>query len=127
MKNQTVVVMAPQDVSAMRAAMKEMEKGYYDAKVAALRFLLDEMRETGKMYTAAELAFKSGLSVGEVAAQLGSNYCHAANEAGTAYNIRLGSTYKCRTYVELMEDGSINPDSTVIVRRIVTTYGAKKK
>ena len=125
MKNQ-IVVMSPQDVSALRVAKKEMEKNYFDAKVAALRFLLEEMRQTGKMYTAAELALKSGLSVDEVAAQLTFNNCKAAQEAGTSYNIRISSTCKCRTYVELMEDGSINPDSTVVVRRTVATYGARK-
>lgn len=75
--NNTVIVMSADDVAAMRKAHKEAEAAYFKAKVGALGFAADEMKASGEWYSAAELASMTGLTSGEIAAQLGYGSCRA--------------------------------------------------
>ena len=119
-----VVVMSAQDVAAMRKAHKEAEAAYFDAKVAALEFVAEEMRNTGREYTAAELAYMSGLTSGEIAAQVGGNgYCRAAQRAGFGYDkVQTGVRFDEMTFVQRMPNGEINPAHTLTVNRRQVTY-----
>lgn len=119
-----VVVMSAQDVAAMRRANKEAEAAYFDAKVGALEFIAEEMRNTGREYTAAELAHLSGLSVNEVVAQLGTNcYCRAVRQAGFSYGeVQTGVRFNEMTFVQVMPSGEINPAHSITVTRKQVTY-----
>lgn len=119
-----VVVMSAQDVAAMRKASKEAEAAYFDAKVGALEFIAEEMRNTGREYTAAELAYLSGLSTNEVAAQVGTNCCcRAARQAGFSYGeVQTGVRFNEMTYVQVMPNGEINPAHSITVTRKQVTY-----
>lgn len=115
-----VVVMSAQDVAAMRKAHKEAEAAYYQAKVGALEFVAEEMRQTGEEYTAAELSAMSGLSVGEIVQQL--HYrCHASAQAGI-YEARKRVAHTEEQYVRILPSGEINPNQTVTIRRRKTLY-----
>lgn len=118
-----VVVMGAQDVAEMRRAHKEAEKAYFQAKVGALEFAMAEMgAHAGNEYTLSELTAMTGLSSMEVTAQL-SWGCKAAQEAGWSQTpIRRSSKTTERKFVEVMEDGSINPLSVMTVTRNERTY-----
>ena len=124
MENTKVVVMSPADVAAMRKAHKEAEAAYFEAKVGALEFVAQEMRRTGDEYTAAELAYMTGLSSGEIAAQLGSGlYTRASQEAGIhSGEVRTGVRHLENHYVRVMPNGEINPDQTMVIIRKQTVY-----
>lgn len=118
-----VVVMSGADVAAMRKAHKEAEKAYFQAKVGALEFAMAEMgAHAGNEYTLSELTAMTGLSSMEVTAQL-SWGCKAAREAGWS------QTHICRSkrttihkFVEVNEDGTINPTNVMTVTRNERTY-----
>ena len=117
-----VVVMGAQDVAAMRKAHKEAETAYFNAKVGALEFAVDEMKATGKEYTLHELTSMTGLSPMEVIVQFNGG-CRAAQRAGV-YNENIRQ-YRHRTerkFVEVMPNGEINPDSVKIVAQVETVY-----
>lgn len=117
-----VVVMSAQDVAEMRRAKKEAEVAYFDAKVGALEFAAKEMRETHREYTLSELSAMTGLSTMELVLQLGAN-CRAASVAGIRRNeVRTGRQESIRQYVEVMPNGEVNPNSTLNVRRVLTTF-----
>ena len=111
----------------MRATAKAIEAQYFDAKVAALRAILDEMKRTGKSYTAAELSRLSGLSVGEVCTQLRYwRYCKASMQAGIGRkDIEIARKPVERNYIEDHENGDPIPGSTLVVKRNMTFYTAK--
>ena len=118
-----VVVMGAQDVAAMRKAHKEAEAAYYQAKVGALEFVAEEMKQTGREYTAAELSMMCGLTPGEIAAQLGDgSYCRAANEAGVVGKVASSWQFNEMQFVRIMPNGEINPDQVMTVRRRQTVY-----
>ena len=118
-----VVGMCGADVAAMRKACKEAEKAYFQAKVGALEFAMAEMgAHAGNEYTVSELTAMTGLSSMEVTAQL-SWGCKAAQEAG------WNQTPICRSkrttihkFVEVNEDGTINPTNVMTVTRNERTY-----
>ena len=118
-----VVVMSGADVAAMRKAHKEAEKAYYQAKVGALEFALQEMDEhAGQEYALHELTAMIGLTSMEVTAQL-SWGCQAAREAGICgKNVRRSTRTTERKFVEVMENGAINPESVLTVTRQERTY-----
>ena len=117
-----VVVMSGADVAAMRAAHKEAEAAYFNAKVGALEFVVDEMRSTGKEYTLHELTAMTGLSPMEVVVQMNGG-CRAASRAGVYNeNIRQGRRHTERKFVEVMPNGEINPNSVKIVAQVETVY-----
>lgn len=60
--NKTVVVMSGADVAAMRNAHKEAQAAYYQAKVGALQFAVNEMETTHHEYTLHELSALTGLT-----------------------------------------------------------------
>lgn len=123
MKNTKVVVMGPQDIAAMRRAAKEAEIAYFEAKVGALEFAAQEMSTTGEEYTATDLAYMTGLTPGEVAAQLSCGGCRAANAAGLDHDsIQTAVRVIENKYVRMMSDGEINPDQCIRVTRRQTTY-----
>ena len=123
MENTKVVVMGPADVAAMRKAHKEAEAAYYNAKVGALEFVAQEMKTTGEWYSAAELASMTGLSSGEIAAQLGANYCRARQEAGIQYGeVQTSERHNTLKFVRVMQDGSIDPNQTMTVIRKQIVY-----
>jgi hypothetical protein len=124
MKNEKVIVMGPQDVAAMRSAAKDAEVAYFNAKVGALEFVAEEMRGTGEEYTAFELSAMSGLTSGEIAAQLGRSWCRASQQAGIHDNggVRSGVRFVEQTYVRLMPDGSIDTDHQMRVTRKQAVY-----
>ena len=121
--NKTVVVMSSADVAAMRNAHKEAEAAYYQAKVGALEFVADEMKASDKWYSAAELASMTGLTSGEIAAQLGPNFCRARQDAGIPYG-QVQTTIRNNElkFVRVMEDGSIDPNQVITVVRKQTVY-----
>ena len=125
MKNQSVVVMSGADVAAMRNAHKEAEAAYFQAKVGALRFAVDEMENTHEEYTLHQLCALTGLTPMEITVQLGNGYlaCKAATEAGVPHNrIHQSSRLTERKFVEVMPNGEINPNSVKTFIRCETTY-----
>lgn len=117
-----VVVMSSADVAAMRKAHKDAETAYFNAKVGALEFVVDEMRSTGKEYTLHELTAMTGLSPMEVVVQMNGG-CRAAQCAGVyRENIYQGRRNTERKFVEVMPNGEINPDSVKIVTQVETVY-----
>ena len=112
-------VMTPAQVAATRQAMKEMEEMYFHAKVGALGATVEEMTKTHAEYTLRDLRAMSGLSSMELVAQLNPHaYCKAAQYAGV-HNKRIRRDWRQteHRFVEVMPDGSINPDSTLTVVR----------
>lgn len=123
MENTKVVVMSANDVAAMRKAHKEAEAAYYQAKVGALEFVVQEMRRTGDEYTAAELAHMTGLSAGEIAAQLGCMYTRASQEAGIGTReVHTGVRHLENRYVRILPNGDIDPNSILTVVRKQVVY-----
>lgn len=118
-----VVVMGAQDVAAMRKAHKEAEAAYFQAKVGALEFAMAEMgAHAGDEYTLSELTAMTGLSSMEITAQL-SWGCKAAQEAGWSQTpIRQSKKTTERKFVEVMEDGTINPLNVMTVTRNERTF-----
>lgn len=122
MENTKVVVMGANDVAAMRKAHKEAEAAYYQAKVGALEFVAQEMKTTGEWYSAAELASMTGLTSGEIAAQL-TGYCHASQDAGIQYReVQTTERHNELKFVRVMQDGSIDPNQTMTVVRKQIVY-----
>ena len=122
MENTKVVVMGPADVAAMRRAHKEAEAAYYQAKVGALEFAADEMKTSGQWYSAAELASMTGLTSGEIAAQL-THYCNAAQEAGISnHDVQISVRHNELKFVRVMQDGSIDPNQIMTVLRKQNVY-----
>lgn len=124
MENTKVVVMSANDVAAMRRAHKEAEAAYYQAKVGALRFAIDEMEKTNKEYTLHELTAMTGLSPMEITVQLNDSYrCNAACTAGVpSKNIRHNRRVTTRQFVEVMPNGELNPNSVLNVQKWESTY-----
>jgi hypothetical protein len=124
MENTKVVVMGPADVAAMRKAHKDAEKAYFEAKVGALAFTVGEMASTHEEYTLADLRAMSGLSSMEIVAQFDNHrYCRASNEAGiNTYRIQTGRREVERKFVEVLPNGTINPDSVVVKVQNIATY-----
>ena len=118
-----VVVMSGADVAAMRKAHKEAESAYFEAKVGALEFAVEEMKSTGKEYTLHELTAMTGLSPMEVVVQMNGG-CRAAQRAGVYHeNIRQGRRHTERKFVEVMPNGEINPPNSIkIVAQVETVY-----
>lgn len=122
MENTKVVVMGPADVAAMRKAHKEAEAAYYNAKVGALEFAADEMKTSGEWYSAADLASMTGLTSGEIAAQL-NHYCYAARQAGiSTHDVQTSVRHNELKFVRVMQDGSIDPNQTMTVVRKQIVY-----
>lgn len=115
-----VIVMSAQDVAAMRKARKEAEAAYHQAKVGALEFMAEEMKQTGEEYTAAELSTMSGLSVGEITQQL-SGHGYDRIRAGIC-RVNCRKAYTEERYVRVLPNGEINPNQTVTIRRRKTLY-----
>ena len=112
-----VVVMSGADVAAMRKAHREAEAAYFDAKVGALEFAVEEMKATGKEYTLHEVSAMTGLTPMEVVVQFNGG-CKAACKAGVYHqNLRSGVATTERKFVEVMSDGSVNPESIMTVTR----------
>ena len=112
-----VVVMSGADVAAMRKAHKEAENAYFQAKVGALEFAVEEMKSTGKEYTLHEVSAMTGLTPMEVVVQFNGG-CRAAQKAGVYHqNMRSGVATTERKFVEVMSDGSVNPESVMTVTR----------
>ena len=123
MENTKVVVMCAQDVAAMRKAHKEAENAYHQAKVGALEFAADEMKASGEWYSAAELASMTGLTSGEIAAQLGSGSCRARQEAGIQYEqVQTTTRHNELKFVRVMQDGSIDSNQIITVVRKQLVY-----
>lgn len=121
MENTKVVVMSANDVAAMRNAHKEAEAAYFQAKVGALEFAADEMKTSGEWYSA-DLASMTGLTSGEIAAQL-NHFCYAAQQAGiSTYDIQTSVRHNELKFVRVMQDGSIDPNQTMTVVRKQIVY-----
>ena len=123
MENTKIVVMGPADVAAMRKAHKEAEAAYYKAKIGALEFAADEMKTSGEWYSAAELASMTGLTSGEIAAQLGCMYTRASQEAGiSTRDIQTSVRHNELKFIRVMQDGSIDPNQTMTIVRKQVVY-----
>ena len=117
-----VVVMGAQDVAAMRKAHKEADAAYFQAKVGALEFAVEEMKSTGKEYTLHEVTAMTGLTPMEVVMQFNGG-CRAAQKAGVYHqNMCSGVTTTERKFVEVMPNGSVNPESVMTVTRCERYY-----
>lgn len=117
-----VVVMSGADVAAMRKAHKEAESAYFDAKVGALEFAVDEMKSTGKEYTLHEVSAMTGLTPMEVVVQFNGG-CRAAQRAGVyRENLRSAVAITERKFIEVMPNGSVNPESVMTVTRRERVY-----
>ena len=122
MKNQSVVVMSGADVAAMRKAHKEAEAAYFQAKVGALRFAVDEMENTQEEYTLHQLCALTGLTPMEIVVQMNGG-CKAASEAGVYQKrIRQGRRVTERKFVEVMPSGELNPQSVRTVQKWESTF-----
>jgi hypothetical protein len=125
MSKNTVVVMSPADVSAMRRATKEANEAYFEAKVGALRMTIEEMEKTHEEYTLHELSAMSGLSPQEVVAQMSRfRDCKAAREADVHRNrvIYRGGRTTERRFVEILPDGRLNLDSVKVIESYESTF-----
>ena len=112
-----VVVMSGADVAAMRKAHRDAEAAYFQAKVGALEFAVEEMKSTGKNYTLHEIAAMTGLTPMEVVVQFNGG-CKAAENAGVYHqNVRSGFVSTERKFVEVMDNGEINPNNIMTVTR----------
>lgn len=112
-----VVVMSGADVAAMRKAHRDAEKAYFQAKVGALEFAVDEMKSTGKEYTLHEITAMTGLTPMEVVVQFNGG-CRAAQQAGVYHqNMRSGVVTTEHKFVEVMPNGSVNPENVMTVTR----------
>lgn len=117
-----VVVMSGADVAAMRKAHKEAEAAYFTAKVGALEFAVDEMKSTGREYTLHEVSAMTGLTPMEVAVQFNGG-CRAAQKAGVyRENLRSAVAVTERKFVEVLPNGSVNPESVMTVTRRERVY-----
>ena len=117
-----VVVMGAQDGAAMLKAHKEADAEYFQAKVGALEFAVEEMKSTGKEYTLHEITAMTGLTPMEVVVQFNGG-CRAANRAGVYNeNLRSDVAYTERKFVEVLPNGAINPDSVMTVTRRERVY-----
>lgn len=117
-----VVVMGAQDVAAMRKAHREAEAAYFQAKVGALEFAVEEMKSTGKDYTLHEVTAMTGLTPMEVVVQFNGG-CRAAQQAGVYHqNMRSSVAITERKFVEVMPNGSVNPESVMTVTRRERVY-----
>lgn len=122
MKNQSVVVMSGADVAAMRNAHKEAEAAYFQAKVGALRFAVNEMESTHEEYTLHQLTAMTGLTPMEVTVQMNGG-CRAASEAGVYCKpVRQSRRVTNRQFVEVMPNGELNPNSVLNIQKWETTY-----
>ena len=122
MEKKTVVVMSGADVAAMRNAHKEAEAAYFQAKVGALRFAVDEMENTHEEYTLHQLCALTGLTPMEVTVQMTGN-CRAASEAGVYRKpVCQGRRMTERKFVEVMPSGELNPQSIMTVQKWESTY-----
>lgn len=110
-------IMTPAEVAATRQAMKEMKELYFHTKVGMLGATVDQMAKTNAEYTLRDLRAMSGLSSMELVAQLDPHrYCKASQEAGIHHKrIRRSWRETTHNFVEVMADGSINPDSTLAI------------
>ena len=107
----------------MRKAHKEAENAYHQAKVGALGFAADEMKTSGEWYSAAELASMTGLTSDEIARQLGPGFCRARQEAGIQYGqVQTTTRHNELKFVRVMQDGSIDPNQIITVRRKQLVY-----
>lgn len=112
-----VVVMSSADVAAMRKAHRDAEAAYFQAKVGALEFAVEEMKSTGRGYTLREVADMTGLTPMEVVVQFNGG-CKAAENAGVyRQNVRSGFVNTERKFVEVMDNGEINPNNVMTVTR----------
>lgn len=112
-----VVVMSGADVAAMRKAHRDAENAYFQAKVGALEFAVDEMKSTGKEYTLHEITAMTGLTPMEVVVQFNGG-CRAAQQAGVYHqNMCSGVATTERKFVEVMPNGSVNPENVMTVTR----------
>lgn len=117
-----VVVMSGADVAAMRKAHKEAENAYFQAKVGALEFAVEEMKSTGKEYTLHEITAMTGLTPMEVVVQFNGG-CRAAQRAGVyREDLRSAVAITERKFVEVMPNGSVNPESIMTVTRRERVY-----
>ena len=117
-----VVVMSGADVAAMRKAHKDAEAAYFQAKVGAQEFAVDEMKATGKEYTLHEVSAMTGLTPMEVVVQFNGG-CRAAQRAGVyRENLRTATAITERKFVEVMPNGSVNPESVMTVTRRERVY-----
>lgn len=120
--NKTVVVMSSADVAAMRNAHKEAQTAYYQAKVGALQFAVNEMESTHEEYTLHELCALTGLTPMEITVQMNGG-CRAASEAGVYQKrIRQGRRVTERKFVEVMPSGELNPQSVMTVQKWESTF-----
>ena len=120
--NKTVVVMSGADVAAMRNAHKEAESAYYQAKVGALQFAVNEMESTHEEYTLHELCALTGLTPMEITVQMNGG-CRAASEAGVYQKrVRQGRRVTERKFVEILASGELTPQSIMTVQKWESTY-----
>ena len=120
--NKTVVVMSNADVAAMRNAHKEAEAAYFQAKVGALQFAVNEMETTHEEYTLHQLCALTGLTPMEITVQMNGG-CKAAQEAGVYQKrIRQDRRMTERKFIEVMPSGELNPQSVMTVQKWESTY-----
>jgi hypothetical protein len=123
MKDTKVVVMSAEDIAALRTQKKEVEKSYREAKVAAFKYLVNELKQTGEEYTAMELSGLSGLSVGEITANLSGNVC-GNTDCTYAISGKIASrtTWTEEHYAQILPDGTVNTDKQVVIKRRKNVY-----
>ena len=120
--NKTVVVMSGADVAAMRNAHKEAQAAYFQAKVGALEFAVNEMENTRQEYTLHQLCALTGLTPMEITVQM-NRRCKAAQEAGVYQKrIRQDRRMTERKFIEVMPSGELNPQSVMTVQKWESTY-----
>lgn len=127
--NKKVVVMSAQDVAELRKQKKEIENAYHEAKAAAFEFIADEMKRTGKEYTAMELAGLSGLGVSEISANL-YNVIHNIERFDSCtrnikHRVASREAFTEEHFIHVLPNGEVNPNNTIVIRKRKNLYSAK--
>lgn len=127
----SIIVVNPSEspanvVANKRAEARAAAKEYHQVKVQTLHEMGRVLSATGDCYTAKQLAEVSGLTSGEIAAQLGRNYhCKAAIEAGLQHHVHADVRCITRRFVEVDEAGNLVDGRVYEQHRRVIVYGAE--
>ena len=116
---------AAETVAKKRAAARAAAKEYHQVKVEALHEMGRVLSITGDCYTARQLADVSGLTSGEIAAQLsGDGGCKAATEAGLYRHVHADVRRLTRRFIEIDENGNPIDNRIHEQHRMTIVYGA---
>lgn len=127
----SIIVVNPTESTAdlvanKRAAARAAANEYHQVKVQTLHEMGKVLSATGDCYTAKQLAEVSGLTSGEIAAQLGRNFhCKAAIEAGLQHHVHADVRRITRRFVEVDATGNLIDGRIYEQHQNIIVYGAE--